>query len=337
MPKGVCMKKFFTALFCAILVLALAVGVSACGKTAESVKVYMPDGAPALSAARLMAEDKFDREVEYEVVDASLISTFVTGENPAADLCILPVNAASKLLGKGDKYKLVGTVTHGNLFILTKNGENLTKENLASLKGKTVGVINLAAVPGLTFKIILKDNGVEYSDLGNGGDISADKVNLKAVTAGTLTGCDYYVVPEPAASTLSKKMGLNFAGDLQALYGGDAGYPQAVLVAKNSLIESSPEFISKFTAAMSDNSTWILSETTSAESIISAISKHLTSGLSPTFTAANLTKSVIKNCAIKFTAASDCKEEVTSFIAKLISVEPTSAATPSNDFFYTGK
>ena len=71
----------------------------------------MPDGAPALAMAQLMVSES-DTE-SYHVVDSSTIQTYVTGENPKADLCILPLNLASKLLGTGETYQMLGTVTHG--------------------------------------------------------------------------------------------------------------------------------------------------------------------------------------------------------------------------------
>ena len=331
------MKKYLTALLCAMLAVVFGLGFAACSDgEKESISVYMPDGAPALAAAYLMAgETSFDREVNYEVVDPSLISAYVTGENPKADVCILPVNLASKLLGLGEKYKMLGTVTHGNLFLLKSEGENVTRKNLSSLKGKTVGIINIAAVPGLTFKIILKDNGLEYNEIGNCGEVDAEKVNLKAVTAEALTGCDYYVVPEPAASTKVNNTALSFAGSLQELYGESGGYPQAVLVAKSSLIEKASGFIEKFVAAVTENSSWLLKDETMPEAIISAIEGRLTQGMSPTFTAANLTKGVIENCAISFVKSSLCKAEVNSFISKLISVNPSAASTVSDAFYYT--
>lgn len=326
------MKKLFTALLSALAAVVLALSFTACASEKESVRVYMPDGAPALAAAKLMADGSFDLDVSYEVVDSSLIQTYVTGENPKADICILPVNLASKLLGSGDDYKMLGTVTHGNLFLLTADGEEITKQNLSSLKGKTVGVVNLAAVPGLTFKIILGDNNLVYNELGNGGDVDGEKVNLKAVTAATLTGCDYYVVPEPAASTKVNKTALKFAGDLQTLYGESGGYPQAVVVAKNAVIEEHTDFIGKFTAALTENSSWLLTE--SPENIVSVIESHLTEGMAPTFTAENLTPDVIKNCAINFVGSADCKDEVNAFISKLISVNSSAAASVDDSFYY---
>ena len=352
------MKKFLTTLICVVLATLTLVGFTACNKadpqpdpdpdtdqtSSEPVSVYMPDGAPALAFAEMMSSDAEIGGVkfEYNVVDASLIQTYVTGKNPAADVCVLPVNLACKLLGTGENYKMLGTVTHGNLYILKKaNGEEITLNNLNSLKGKTVGVVSLAAIPGLTFKLILNDNNVEYNELGNGGAKDSDKVNLIAVDAesGVIPSnetCDYFVVAEPAATTKvnATKGALSFAGDLQSLYGEKGGYPQAVLVAKNSLIESKPALVTALKASLTSNAAWLLNESTTAETIVSAVTSHLTEGMSPKFTANNLNKQVIEHCAIKFVGSADCKDEVKTFINKLIAVQASASVAPADTFFY---
>ena len=131
------------------------------------LSVYAPDGAPALGLAKLMSTDETVNcsEIEYNVVDATTIQTFVTGATPKADVCVLPVNLAVKLLGSGEKYTMLGTLTHGNMFIVSDGGEKITKQNISSLRGKTVGVVNLPQVPGLTLKTILKDNGIDFEVL----------------------------------------------------------------------------------------------------------------------------------------------------------------------------
>ncbi len=133
------------------------------------VRVYAPDGAPALGIANLLSENKSfgGAEFEYKVVDAQTIQSYVanTDENKNADICVLPVNVAVKLLGKGDIYKLLGTLTHGNLFMLSNSGEEITQNNLQTLKGKKVGIVNIAQVPGLTFKAFLKNNDIAYTEL----------------------------------------------------------------------------------------------------------------------------------------------------------------------------
>lgn len=136
------------------------------GAQSRKISVYAPDGAPALGLAKLMSENALEN-VEYTIVNANIIQTFVSGASPKADICVLPVNLAVKLLGNAQNYKLLGTLTHGNLYLLAKDNTQINADNLGNLKGKTVGVVNLAAVPGLTFKLVLKSYGIEYTELYN--------------------------------------------------------------------------------------------------------------------------------------------------------------------------
>ncbi|MDE6868788.1 MAG: hypothetical protein K2J83_06590 [Clostridia bacterium] len=178
---------------------------------------------------------------------------------------------------------------------------------------------------------------VGFSACGGGTDSGA--VNLVAITAaqvGVTGDFDYYVVAEPAASTrVNAVPSLEFAGDLQELYGGENGYPQAVIVAKNELLNTS--FMGDFLDAVSGNKDWLLSESTSAQSVISAVQSHLTEGMSPTFTAANLTKDVIKNCGINLTYAYDDKDEINAFMQEFNSVSETAFGTASDSFFWDGE
>ena len=167
--------------------------------------VYAPDGAPALALANAVSQSQKSTLFDFHIVASETIGAQVSGETPAADFCILPVNAASKLPGTGEKYKMLGIVTNGNIFLLT-TGDNavITPENLSSLVSKTVGVVQLPNVPGLTFRAVLDKYDIAYQVLGNDNAPAADKVNLKAMDATNVTpagGCDYYLCPEPAATT----------------------------------------------------------------------------------------------------------------------------------------
>ncbi len=137
--------------------------------TGDALQVYAPDGAPALGLAYMMAGESelSSTQFEYHIVSSDDIQTEVTGTSPAADICILPVNLAVKLLGTGEAYKLTGTITHGNLYLLSTDSTKITADNLSTLVGKTVGCIQLANVPGLTFRVILKKNGLAYNVLGS--------------------------------------------------------------------------------------------------------------------------------------------------------------------------
>lgn len=333
------MKKFLSILCAAITCLGLCFGVAACNKNETGYKVYAPDGAPALSLAKLCVED--DSQFDINVVKAETITAFVSGEEAAADFAIMPVNAAVKLLGNGQKYQMLGTVTHGNLFLLKKRGgEDISVENLSLLKGKTVGVINLANVPGLMFKVILKEYGIEYNQLTDGAGVASVKVNLKAIAATEAipsnAQCDYFVVPEPAATTKVNATGgaLSVAASLQTLYGGTNGYPQAVAVAKKSVIENDSKAVESFISALSENENWLKSETTSSQSIVEVIQSKMPTDTSPTFTAANLNKTVIANCGINFVANSVGKADVLDIIGKLNAVQSNLNLTASDEFFY---
>ena len=329
------MKKFLTAVLCALALCASAFGFSSCGnKNNGGITVYAPDGAPALALAQLMSEENgFDKNVSYHIVSSAEINSCVTytDDSKNADLCILPVNAASKLLGGGERYKMLGTVTHGNLFIVASaDKQTLTSENFASaLSGKKVGVVNFAAFPGSAAKLILNKYGISDS-------VTLENVAATQVT-GTETQYDYFVIPEPAASTRVANANLNLkqVGSLQSLY-SENGYPQAVLVAKNSLIEKEPAFITEFIGAMTDGANWLLNESVGADIILSAVKKHYADpeNTKPAFTAANLTKAVIRNCAINFVSSADSKERVKTFLNELTAVNDGTATAVSDGFFY---
>ncbi|MGN0824622.1 MAG: hypothetical protein ACI4MB_06120 [Candidatus Coproplasma sp.] len=338
------MKKFLTILCAAITAVGLSLGITACNKVeVGKYKVYAPDGAPALALAQLCTEEK--SEYAVNVVKASTITTYVTGEEPKADFAIVPVNAAVKMLGSGEKYQMLGTVTHGNLFLLKKtNGEEITTANISTLVGKTVGVINLANVPGLMLKVILQQYNIPFNQLTEGNEVATDKVNLKNISdeeAKTAinpanTECDYFVVPEPAATTkINVTQGkLSVAASLQTLYGGENGYPQAVAVAKTSVIESDKKAVENFIKALKDNQSWINDSDTSAETIVNAIRSKMSGDLAPTFTAENLNVTVIANCGIRFTSNADGKQSVLDVISKLNAVSNNAWGTPADTFFY---
>ncbi len=328
------MKKLLTALLSTIVVGVSALGFAACKDNgAGSISVYMPDGAPALALAQLMAEDmQFGKEVDYSVVDAESITSTVSyaDMNKNADLCVLPVNDASKLLGDGADYKMLGTVTHGNLYIVSATDKpTLTADNFAQeISGKKLGVVQMAKFPGAITKVILSEYGVTES------------VTVQAVQPTEVTGAgsdfDYFVIPEPAASTRIGNSNLNLkqAGSLQELYGGSNGYPQAVLVAKNSLIDGDPQFIADFTEAVAASAQWLLNYEVSAETILNAIKSHYPDPENTTPAFNNLSKSVISNCAVKFTSAADGKAEVKTFLTKLKAVNSDFAAEVTDNFFY---
>ena len=340
------MKKFLAIALSALIFAVCAVFFAACGErgnngdetgnnnnggnnggTQQTVEadVYAPDGAPALALAQLMSEEmQFGGKVTYNVVPATTIQTYVTGEEPRAELCILPVNAAAQLLGTGEVYKMLGTVTHGNLYVLAAAArESLTASNISELlKGSKIGCLQLNNFVGYALRIVLDRYDIEYEIRQDKEEANnTDKAYIYEVAANEITptaSYDYMIAAEPAVSTkvANTQNKLQVKGDLQELY-GENGYPQAVLVAKADFIEENGQFIADFIQAVAENAGWLLADTTEAAEVVQAVADHLPDGATPSFTAENLTKEVIENCAVRFDGAASCKERVNTFLAEL--------------------
>lgn len=126
----------------------------------EEFYFVVPDGAPALAAAKFMYDNenfKTGIPFNYSVVAASNIGGFM--QKGKADIMIMPINAASKLYkaNASDPYQMVAIITHGNLYIVSD--EKLTLEDL---KEREVAVIGQGLVPDLTFKAVLKKHGINF-------------------------------------------------------------------------------------------------------------------------------------------------------------------------------
>ena len=110
------------------------------------------------------------------------------------------------------------------------------------------------------------------------------------------------------------------------------GYPQAVLVAKNSVAKNR-EFVADFVEDVIEAAAWLQKSETTIDEIVNAISRNLEEDMAPTLTAGNLTKGVIANCGVYFTKANVGKQEIIDFIAALSLVQNVQY-TLNDTFFY---
>lgn len=330
------MKKFIALL---LLILVLTATFVACEQPdPQSYTMVAPDGAPALAISELMAKNmQFDNAFTYKIVSADDIKNHVVGNmNTHADFALLPVNLASKLIGGGDEYKMIAVVTHGNLYFLSKNETAITAETASTqLKGKSIAVVNLAAVPGLTTKALLTKVGLAYTE-----DISqhtSENVYLKGIN-GTEIGAslngenavDYVVAPEPAVSTITGKAPvIKKVGALHDVYGR---YPQAVLVAKSSIIEKDINLVNAVVEAMKGATDYVKANTQDA---VDAVASHLPEGATPSFNAVNTTSAVVDGCGIniKIFDNDELLQQVKTYINDIIAVNANSAQAFPETFF----
>ena len=306
------------------------------GKGKSEITVFMPDGAPALSMAKLLAEDTANDRVTYTVVSATGIEARVSYADMKknADVCVLPITDASLHIGDGENYQLLGVVTHGNFFLISETESVYRKDNLSDLIGKKVGFVQLAKLPGLVFRSILERENVPYKIQTDYSAFDADVVNLinvKPTDVKKGIGIDVYAVPEPLASAKINGLGFKAVGSVQDLYGGENGYPQAVVVAKRSLIENNPLWIASFLNDLKDNEAWLKSA--EIDSILTAINSHVETGLTPAFTDKNLTSEVIAGCAVKYAGGYSSKTEIVTLITALKKIDANAVGDFSDRFF----
>lgn len=302
---------------------------------AEEITVYMPDGAPALALAGLMHEDSVDDGVTYRVVDVStaagvkpLLSQLKnTDKEKNADLCVLPLTAAVQNFGTGDGYKMLGLVTQGNLYLVSKDTTVYTKENANALLGKTVYVKQMTQVPGQTIKAALTRNGVAWS-MYEGGNKATDRVNL----ASQADGNELELLAEPAVSNrLGQNVGWNVVGDLQELYGecglGVDGYPQAVLLVKSEFLAENHDWVRSFTQRIVSAEEWLYAA--EAADVYNAVASHVyEDGQEVVFSTATLSVETRRRCGVHFTYAAQAQTAVQSYLTE------TGNVLPSADFYW---
>ena len=298
----------------------------------ENITVYAPDGAPALALTRAINTlDGFD----FSIVGSDVIETKVSGKDKVADVCVLPIDSALKFLSSGDSYQMLGALTHGNFYFLGRNEDEINRNNISSLIGKTVGVLQINKIPGLAFKAVLAELQTPYQIVQDKAQSDSQKVNLIAVNKVEVCSekADIYLIPSPLADAKDNKTDFKFIGSLHGLYAEKSIY-QAVIVAKKSVIKNDLVKIKELINSIKGVEEYLLTQEKGI--VLQAIESRIEKGLTPTFNEQNYTSNAIKNCFIKFVQAKDCYREINGFIEKVKSVSPSLTGEFSNEFYYGG-
>ena len=129
------------------------------GNGSGVLQLYVPDGAPALAVAKLVAEKDTltvaGYTVNVHIVPANTIAAHIAKGD--GDIVIMPANGGANLVVQGADYKFLCSNTRGILYMISKSEGSVSPEDLA---GKTVGCIGQGAVPQYAFERILAANGL---------------------------------------------------------------------------------------------------------------------------------------------------------------------------------
>ena len=334
------MKKKIIALVAAALAAVSVVGCDGGNGNEPSdktVRIVMPDGAPAVALAQMMSEGY--ENTEFTVVQAATIAQRFSGGNYSDfELAIMPINAAATLYNKGDAIVMLSVNTHGNLYFVG-DGESVAPQDLV---GKRIGVIGEGNVPDLTLRMMFDELGVPYVKAENDGTI-ADKVAITyAANGGAVNALfgenkiDYGFLAEPAATTMCNQHGKNIVLDAQELWADTFGteYPQACLVATSAFVDEGYDYIKNFLAALQgDNGEWAKANPKAA---VDAIVAHSESGASDV---KSLTADIVERCNIRTVFAFDAKQQCENYFDKLKALngafdKPVLSKLPDDGFYF---
>ena len=148
------------------------------------------------------------------------------------------------------------------------------------------------------------------------------------------TDIDLFLIPSPQADAKAQTTNLKFVGGLGELY-GENGFPQAIIVAKNSLLKENLTFVKEFISQVENVETYLKEE--NKGEICSLLHSKIESGLTPVFNENNLTSDSIARSKIKFIASQNSKEAVKAFIQQLKAVNANSVEEFSENFYYLGE
>ena len=342
------MKKFFrlsAIALCVALVVSVAAMLIACDDETKETTTYTmvaPDGAPALAAVSLIdTVDKngsFGKLGKVEIVQSSAISTSALN----ADFAIVPANLAANLYNKGQKIKLLATVTQGNLYVLGVNSEVKT---LKDLVGKRVFSIGQGSVPDFIFQTLLANEGIAYEQgekavegkvvityVADGSGVMSQLVAAKKSGEEAIG-----VIAEPAASKAFANAGATELFDLQQLWkdytGSETlGYPQAVLIAKADVCESDPGFVDALLTEMEKNGDFIVENSERVSEIL--VKVYPQTSLNTAMSAQTLSR-----CNCNLVRISEAKDDYVAMLSAIIAINPAAIGgkLPDDGLYYSAK
>jgi ABC-type nitrate/sulfonate/bicarbonate transport system substrate-binding protein len=208
-----------------------------------------------------------------------------------------------------------------------------TLSTAQDLLGKVIYVPQSGKVPDLTLQASLTalqipfesgDTAKEGKVVLNYSLVEASNI-VKGMIAGNV-GIEIGLIPEPAATNLNAK-GFNYQLSLQELYDADSkSYPQAVLMAKESVVKREKELIFNMANAFAENVKFAENNPKKAVETIKGVFE--TTSLAP-----NLSASAVKGCNIYWQGASFAEDKVENYIDRIRAINVAFANEVEDEFF----
>lgn len=306
------MKKKITALLLVVLSIFAFVG---CGnseekakESAKEIKVAIPDGLPAISAAKLIKDNPviekgYNVTYSIEKTPENIVTSVMKGE---PDIAIVPSNVAATQYNKGVGYKIAATTGWGSFYLVST--EKI--KDIKDLKGKDIYNIGKGLTPDIVTRDVLIHLGFNVDK-----DITFSYLNGVTELAPTILSgkAKFAVIPEPALSqVLAKKPDLNIIMNLNDEWkkqnDSKYGFPQATVIVKEDLIKNNKEFVDKFLKELENSVNYSLEDKKELGTICEEIGVSANKDI--------ITKSIEKS-NLKYVPIEDSKKEYNTYFKKL--------------------
>lgn len=300
-------------------------------KKAEfTVKVVVPNGAPAVCAAKMITGQTAvtaDSRTMYEVLQSpdALQARLISGE---ADIAIVPANLAAVLHAKNIPIRFAGAIVWGILYGITTE----PIQSIQDLKGKNILTFGRGLTPDITVREILSAAGLDLNTDVNFTYVQSASEAASAFMSGKAS---IAIMPEPMVSMiLSKKPDTQVFLDVQSAWkehlGGDSSYPQAVVVMQQKLIEEYPHYAAHFLHELSLSTTWAKENPIEAGKYTAQIHKGVP---------AEVIAKGVGRMNIGFVSADTARTALEKYFLILKKANPKfiGGKLPQDDFYYTPK
>lgn len=335
------MKKVLFAILSIILCVAALCTASACDKGPE-LTLYVPDGAPALSVAKIINDGKIG---DGSSGTRAVKTVVTTGEdaiakcgNGEADMAVLPTNAAVKICSSRNDYVLYSVNVYGVLYVIGRTPISDVKELVDGQKGKVLYSIGLGNTPEYVFKKICDDNKIEYVDADENEHLGKLAIryfsDASEIIPLFLKGeADYALVGEPAATQLVNKLveqGYSTGEplDLQKLWrqtteSDREGYPQASLIVKKSVFtsaDSAKKVCDMLDASLSANANFLKENVGKVKDLLSSAGSALQ---------VNFNQEIISRCNTAFVDGYSARSDIEKYLSEFVGMDSFLPLSPN--------
>lgn len=295
-----------------IVILSMLIYFS-CKKNEEKIIIAIPEGPSTVSFIRMMENNSAvnGQSIEFVVkTDPTQLQAMMMQQK--ADFVVLPTVMAANMYNKGVDYRLLAIPVWGTLYIITRNPQLRTMEDL---RGQEVHLFGQSGTADVLFRYYLKKNyikdvGLNYSFTSN-QELAMALLHKKISTA---------IISEPLVShLLTKDSNLRIISQLTCEVidkkNNTNTFAQSSFLANNKFIDSYPDLTRKISRMYQNSCAYTKSNPEESAKLM------IKYGF---YTDLKVAEESIKRCNIKYRKANELSQEIDSYLRIFYNFDPAS-------------